>query len=232
MAGEKSPGEAESTARTPAQRTFGTRGIEPPAFGYGPPPTPDFGVEPPALADVAAPVDVYPAPPPTSARGPVVAVLAAIVGVLAIVLVLVVIGISSLPPLIDTSGESAPSDSDDSGQSGPSLVDPGSSGGAVEASLQATIDEYKTARDSGTLWATIPDTQFNRTALSAFLYLLTDLKLAASFGADTSDYLEQADELEQKLLNEEPLGSDISIKLSDRTFTYDGETGEGGYTAN
>lgn len=154
---------------------------------------------------------------------------------MAVVFGLVVVGIGSLVSLTGDRGDAAPSsETRDSGQSAPDdgAGDPAPSSGSVESSLQATIDEYKLARDNGSLWTTIPDSDFNRTAVSAFLYLLTDLKLAASFGADTSDYLDRADELEQKLLNQEPLGSDISITLSDRTFTYDGDTGEGGYTNN
>ena len=159
--------------------------------------------------------------------------VAAIVGVGVALLWLVALGIGSVLNLSDDPGEAAPSSNvDDSGQSDPGQADPAPATGAVETALQAKIDEYKIARDTGTLWATIPDTEYNRTALSAFLYLIIDLKVAASFGADTSDYLDQADALEQKLLNQEPLGSDITIKLSDRTFTYDGDTGEGGYTDN
>lgn len=102
--------------------------------------------------------------------------------------------------------------------------------GSVEGQLQAMIDDYRDSRADGSLWGRIPKTEFNETAVTAFLYLLTDLKLAASFGADTAEYLDRAAELERKLLAEEPLGTDISITLSDRTFTYDGTTGEGGFT--
>jgi hypothetical protein len=155
--------------------------------------------------------------------------------VLVVVFGLVLFGIGSILSLPRDPGEAAPSSEvDDSGQSDPNLNqdDPGPSAGSVESSLQTMIDEYKLARDNGALWKEIPPSDFNHTALTAFLYLLLDLRLAASFGADTSDYLNQADELEQKLLNQEPLGSDVTITLRDRTFTYDGDTGEGGYTAN
>jgi hypothetical protein len=155
--------------------------------------------------------------------------------VLALVIGLVVVGVGSLVRMASDPTEAAPSsETDDSGQ-GDSTgdgADPVPGNQSVESTLQAMIDEYKVARDNGSLWNQIDDTDYNHTALSAFLYLLTDLRLAASFGADTSDYLARANELERKLLNEEPLGTDISIKLSDRTFTYDGDTGEGGYTAN
>jgi len=209
-----------------------TRGIDPPTSGYAPPP-------PPVVTYAAEPEAVEPATPPQGTTRPwaVTAVVVSFAAVLVLLLGLVVVGVSSLLSLADDSGEAAPSSEiDDSGQSDPSQgqTDPGSNpgSGAVATSLQAMIDEYKTARDNGSLWNTLADTEYNRTALSAFLYLLTDLSLAASFGADTSDYQQQANELEQKLLNGEPLGSDVTIKLSDRTFTYDGDTGEGGYTAN
>jgi hypothetical protein len=162
---------------------------------------------------------------------PLVAIIPAIAVVLILVLGLVVIGIRSILSLAGDHGAAAPSSEiDDSGQDDPDqgLADSGS----VESSLQAMIDEYRSARDNGSLWNEIPPSDFNHTALTAFLYLLIDMKLAASFGADTSDYLARADELEQKLLNQEPLGSDVTIKLRDSTFTYDGDTGEGGYTAN
>lgn len=235
MTGTEDPSSDAGEVRTAPT----TRGIEPPTSGYGPPPTPDFGVDPQRWTDSASTVGVDsaepawgPAPPAASRSWGLTLLLAAIAAVLVVVLGLVVVGISIVPNLIGSPPETRSSDTDDAGQSDPGLIGGGSSAEAVEASLQATLNEYKAARDSGALWNTIPDTEFNRTALSAFFYLLTDLKLAASFGADTSDYLEQADELEQKLLNQEPLGSDVTIKLSDRTFTYDGETGEGGYTAN
>ena len=222
-----------------------TRGIDPPTSGNGPPPPPDFGVDPTRQADSARAVADYASGPTSGEHGiparrasrpwAIAAIIAAIVVVLGLLFGLVVVGIGSVLSLAREPGVAAPSsETDDSGQADPNqgTGDPAPDTGAVESSLQATIDKYKSARDNGSLWADIPDSEFNRTAVSAFLYLLTDLKIAASFGADTSDYLDRADELEQKLLNQEPLGSDISIKLSDRTFTYDGGTGEGGYTAN
>ena len=211
-----------------------TRGIEPPTAGSGPPPAPDFGVAaPPAVVEPAA---VYPDIPsqPASRPGALIAIIVAIVAVLVVVLALVVVGIGNIVTLAGTAGGAAPSsETDNSGQSqpNPDPFAPAPDSGAVETALQAKIDEYKSARDNGALWNRIPDSSYNRTAVSAFLYFLIDMKLAASFGG-TGNYLEQADELERKLLNQEPLGSDISIKLSDRTFTYDGDTGEGGYTAN
>lgn len=215
------------------------RGIEPPERPYGPPPTPDFGVVlKPEVESAPATVtsDHSDLPPQRSIRPwSVVAIAAAILGVLVLMILLVMAGVSSIVTLTGDRGEAGPSSEiDDSAQSDPAQGDDDAApaAGSVETALQAKIDGYKSARSSGVLWATIDDTEYNRTAVSAFLYLLTDLKLAASFGADTSGYLARADELEQKLLAGEPLGSDISIKLSDRTFTYDGDTGEGGYTDN
>ncbi|MFJ4999257.1 hypothetical protein ACIP5T_13955 [Microbacterium sp. NPDC088619] len=116
------------------------------------------------------------------------------------------------------------SDSDGSGDSDAS---------GIEATLQAKIDEYKRLRDSGALWESIPDNDFNRTAVSAFLYLLTDMKVATLWGADEAqaqEYEERMAMLEERLLAQQPLGDDIKISLEDKVFTYDGETGEGGYT--
>jgi hypothetical protein len=104
---------------------------------------------------------------------------------------------------------------------------------AIAERLDAKIDEYKRLRDSGALWQTIPDSEFNRTAVSAYLYLMTDMKVATIWGIDAEqaqEYDERMTMLEEKLLAQEPLGDDITITLDDRIFTYDGETGEGGYT--
>lgn len=105
--------------------------------------------------------------------------------------------------------------------------------GDIESRLDAKIEQYKTARDDGSLWQQIPATPQNDTAVTAFLFFLTDMKIAASFGVDgatAASYAEEARVLEERLLAEEPLGSDIEIAFSeDRIFRYDGETGEGGY---
>ena len=103
----------------------------------------------------------------------------------------------------------------------------------TEAMLEEKIAEYRAARDDGSLWEQIPDTQFNRTALTAFLFFLTDMKVAAMWGIDgetAAEYETEVAELERRLLAQEPLGSDIEIAFSeDRIFRYDGQTGEGGY---
>jgi hypothetical protein len=126
-------------------------------------------------------------------------------------------------PSDDPSTEESPSD------------DPGDAdASAIADVLQAKIDEYKRLRDSGALWQSIPDTEFNRTAVSAYLYLMTDMKVATIWGIDAEqaqEYEERMTMLEERLLAEQPLGDDIQITLEDEVFTYDGETGEGGYTA-
>ncbi|MBT2483697.1 MULTISPECIES: hypothetical protein [unclassified Microbacterium] len=103
----------------------------------------------------------------------------------------------------------------------------------IEAQLEAKINEYKRLRGSGALWESIPDNEYNRTAVSAFLYLLTDMKVATIWGVtdeQAQEYEERMLMLEERLLAEEPLGDDITITLEDEVFTYDGDTGEGGYT--
>ena len=215
------------------------RGIEPPSSGQGPPSPPDFGIiakptEQPVVDHAAGPISHHSdiAARRSSQPWAVVAIIVPIVAVLALVLGLAVVGVGNLLELTEDAGETAPSSGvDDSSQNDPG-DDQGPGPAGVESSLQAMIDQYTSDRDDGSLWSTIPDSDFNRTALTAFLYLLTDLRLAASFGADTSDYLSRADALEQKLLSQEPLGTDVTITLRDRTFTYDGDTGEGGFTAN
>jgi hypothetical protein len=185
---------------------------EPRISRSGPPAAPGFHTPRRAEPDERPPVVAPPSDPRRWAALGIIAALIVVVG-------LVVFGASKVLAVLG-SNEGAPWSQ--------SPIEPADS---VEETLQATIDRYSGARDNGALWKRIDDTPHNRTAVSAFLYLLTDMKLAASFGGDTTDYLDRADELEQKLLNEEPLGTDIEIILSDRVFTYDGETGEGGYTA-
>ncbi len=103
----------------------------------------------------------------------------------------------------------------------------------LETHLDDTIEKYKAARDDGSLWEQLPKTEFNETAVTAFLLLLADMKAATIWGVDESteaEYLSRAFTLEALLLAEEPLGDDIEITFSDdRVFRYDGETGEGGY---
>jgi hypothetical protein len=132
-----------------------------------------------------------------------------------------------LPPTAVAEDPDAPTDA-------PTDPAPEADTSGIAARLEAKIDEYKRLRDSGALWQSIPDTDFNRTAVSAFLYFLTDMKVATIWGVDeqqAQEYDERMAMLEERLLAQEPLGDDISITLEDKVFTYDGETGEGGYTA-
>lgn len=105
--------------------------------------------------------------------------------------------------------------------------------GDIGGELQAKIDQYKGLRDSGALWQQIPDGDFNRTAVQAFLYFLIDMKSATIIGIDKAtadEYRTDMADLEQRLLAQQPLGSDIELRLSDgRVFRYNGTTGEGGY---
>jgi len=160
----------------------------------------------------------------------VIGSVTAVLAVIALIVVTLTIATSSRPTTISAPDVAAPAI--------PSLpateTDPDSAAVAdIRAELDAKIGEYRAARDSGALWDRIPDSDFNRTAVSAFLYLLTDMKVATAWGIDAdtaAEYTREMADLEERLLAEEPLGSDITITLSDRTFTYDGSTGEGGYT--
>jgi len=188
----------------------------------------------------------YPTAPPNrpSSSGRTVGIV--IAAVAAFVLI-VVVGIGVAVSLfLSSSGEavSAPlpsvtaaptAPSDDSTDDEP----PSDGTGDADASgiadvLQSKIDEYKQLRDSGALWEKIPDSEFNRTAVAAFLYFLIDMKSATVWGVDEAqaqEYQERMTMLEERLLAQQPLGDDIKITLEDKVFTYDGETGEGGYTA-
>ncbi len=226
----------------------------PPVATLAPATTPDATFPVPLPA--AAPVPPYavtpataapPTPPSSSSRwGPVliVTLIAVLVlGVLGVATVLIVSGPTSAsneavpaPGVTDTSdpapGAETVPDADDAPDED-AVPDENTVSAEASAELTALIDRYRTERDSGELWQKIPDTDFNRTAVAAFLYFLTDMKVGASWGVDdatASGYLDDAAELEQKLLAQEPLGSDITITFSeDEVFRYDGETGEGGY---
>ena len=84
----------------------------------------------------------------------------------------------------------------------------------------------------GSLWQQIPDNEFNRTAVQAFLYIITDMRAGTIFGVDektAKEYEANAKQAEERLLAQEPLGVDIRIDNGKRVFVYDGDTGEGGY---
>lgn len=102
--------------------------------------------------------------------------------------------------------------------------------GPVGPRLEALIERYKQADADGTLWEQIPETEENRNAYVAFLFLLTDMKVAAQIGVDQEDerqYAKQAKFLEDRLLAQEPLGSSVKYTNAEgRVFTYDGDTGE------
>lgn len=175
-------------------------------------------------------------PPPASGSNRLGIVLAVIGGfvVLSVVGVAVVVGMllaareepaTAPPPSVITEDPAAPP-ADPAEPAEPDTS-------YIEAQLEAKINEYKRLRESGALWESIPDNEYNRTAVSAFLYLLTDMKVATIWGVtdeQAQEYEERMLMLEERLLAEEPLGDDITITLEDEVFTYDGDTGEGGYT--
>lgn len=115
-----------------------------------------------------------------------------------------------------------PSDSDVDAQAGEELAQ----------LLDDTKAKYLQLRDSGELWQQIPDTEFNRTALTAFLFFVADMKVATIWGitAEQADeYTQRVAMLEERLLAQQPLGDDIRMTTDSGVFTYDGETGEGGW---
>lgn len=221
------------------------RVVPPPPLDSGAPMAPALPplappLSPPPASAHAAP---YPSAPPASSNrlGVVLAIIGGVVA-LAIVGVAVAIGLflgavrsssSPLPPTAVTEEPAFPSDAPSDPAPDPDS-DPDADPTGIATRLEAKIDEYKRLRDSGALWQSIPDSEFNRTAVSAFLYFLTDMKVATIWGVDETqarEYDERMTMLEENLLAQEPLGDDITITLEDEVFTYDGETGEGGYTA-
>ncbi|PCE15122.1 hypothetical protein AUC47_15190 [Microbacterium sp. SZ1] len=206
---------------------------------YATPQQPPYGTAQPnggyPISSVAPPV----APSSARANG---LVLSLVGGLLALIVVGVAVIIGALvngaqTPVAEPTGVSAPTPLPSAAPSDPSDepgTDPDAEAGAEIADLlQAKADEYKRLRDSGALWQTIPDTEFNRTAVTAFLYFLTDMKVATIWGVDAktaAEYEQRMTMLEEKLLAQQPLGDDIQITLEEgRVFRYDGETGEGGY---
>ena len=207
-----------------------------PAAPSSPAPTHPAAYPAPPYPAPPYPAPPYPASPPSSNRLGIGLAVAGGVVVLAVVGVAVAIGSLlgvdrspsiPLPPTAVAEDPDAPTDA-------PADSAPEVDTSDIAARLEAKIDEYKRLRDSGALWQSIPDTDFSRTAVSAFLYFLTDMKVATIWGVDeqqAQEYDERMAMLEERLLAQEPLGDDISITLEDKVFTYDGETGEGGYTA-
>lgn len=108
--------------------------------------------------------------------------------------------------------------------------DPGLDGDApLSDRLEELQDGYRSMFADGTLWDLIEENQRNTGAYFAFMYLLTDVRGAMAFGASEEDqeYFSKFIRLmETRFLEEEPLGVDVTIDMSDgRTFSYDGETG-------
>lgn len=223
-----------AAAPRPSQHPPAQQGPYPPQYPAGQQPSAPYGAAYP-----------YPSAPPSrpSRSGRTLGIVIAAVAAFVLIIVIGVgVAVSLLvssrsepataPPATSITQEpEAPTDPPQSDPDPDDSADADASG--IADVLQAKIDEYKQLRDSGALWESIPDTEFNRTAVSAFLYLLTDMKVATIWGVDEAqaqEYEERMTMLEERLLAEQPLGDDIQITLEDEVFTYDGETGEGGYT--
>jgi len=190
----------------------------------------------------------YPAAPPSRpsrSRRTVAIVIAAVAAFVVLVVVGIAVAVGLLlnsapdpisapvPTVVPTAPGGSDGDSDEPPAEDPPSDDPGDADASGIADvLQSKIDEYKQLRDSEALWEKIPDNEFNRTAVSAFLYFLVDMKSATLWGVDEAqaqEYQERMTMLEERLLAQQPLGDDIKITLEDKVFTYDGTTGEGGY---
>ncbi|MBS1907804.1 MAG: hypothetical protein JST33_14840 [Actinobacteria bacterium] len=124
-----------------------------------------------------------------------------------------------------------------SGRTTPDSADPGSGSPSSAAQVKATLDGmiagYRQSAKDGSLWQQIPDSERNRTALQAFLYVLTDMRAAFVWGVDdgvAAGYLADAKEYERKLLAQQPLGTSVKITSNGKTFSYNGETGDGGWS--
>lgn len=201
---------------------------------------PSPGYAGPGYANPGYPHATPPPTPPTPRWIPVVVisgiVVLVIVAVALVGFLLTAGGNDARPVPPVATAEPLPTEPDAADPTPDAEQDPGdgTDSATADAYLEGMIEGYKRDRDTGALWDRIPDTEFNRTAVTAFLYLLTDMKVALIWGVDAetaAEYIAEADRLEELLLSEQPLGSNIQITLSeDRIFRYDGDTGEGGYT--
>lgn len=214
----------------------------PPSYPQVAPPQPDYPSaypQPGAVDPGAYPISSV-APPPARSSTRSTALILGIVGgvvALAVVGIAVAVGLFLATPApgpvavpSPTAAPVAPSGAPEE----PGTEPDAAAGAEIADVLQAKMDEYKRLRDSGGLWQSIPDTEYNRTAVTAFLYFLTDMKVATIWGVDAAtadEYRERMVMLEEKLLAQQPLGDDIEIVLEEgRVFRYDGDTGEGGYS--
>lgn len=216
--------------------------LAPPVSAPVPPAQPAAPLPPYATAGgYPAPGPAYAAPPAaksSNALGIVLVVVGGLV-IFAVVGVALLVGFlvrgpdEASPPAPVPSPSAFAEDPDRPSDDGDEPADPDADASGIADRLEAKIEEYKRLRDSGALWQTIPDNEYNRTAVTAFLYLMTDMKVATIWGIDeqqAQEYDERMAMLEERLLAQQPLGDDIKITLEDKVFTYDGETGEGGYT--
>lgn len=171
--------------------------------------------------------------------------MAAVLLTLAIVLV-VVAGVVAIAVMVGTGRDAPPpapvsaassTDPQPSGSPSESTDEPGLTADELGMELDGKISRYRAALDddSHALWEQLEYTDYNQTAVQAYVYFLIDMKSGLIWGAGPEDiarYEERIAHLEELLMDGEPLGDDVTITLEDRTFTYDGDTGEGGWTDN
>lgn len=124
-------------------------------------------------------------------------------------------------------GDAAPDGGDNAGQddAAPDGGDAAAPGGGTGdlTTTQELRDYYIAARDDGSIYDHLPDSEESREYTQAFLFLLTDLSTAESFSSGEAIYLDDARELEQRFLNVEDLGSSVTITNAEgETFEHDG----------
>ena len=140
-------------------------------------------------------------------------------------------------PVSSVPSSTEPTEPQTSGSPSESSDEPGLTADELGMELESKINRYQAALDdeSHELWDELDHTDFNQTAVQAVIYFLIDMKAALIWGGspeDIAEYQERMTHFEELLMAGEPLGEDVTIKLDDRTFTYDGQTGEGGWTKN
>ena len=107
----------------------------------------------------------------------------------------------------------------------------------AEETVAQMLEEQRAASADDSIWEVVPDTRDNQVAHVALLDILTDIRSAFRFSIEdgtpeAQDLLEKAQNAEQLFYDQETLGTDIKITTENGTFTYNGTTGESGFTTN
>lgn len=178
-----------------------------------------------------------PVPPQRGLPGWAIGLIVTLAALLILMLAAGIWGITALGRAISEAGPARPLATPEA----PLVPAPDHSGEDAELAAQAaedsqyiidTADRYRAARTDGTITALVPggDT-VDPDYITAFLYVLTDLRSAVRFTPATPDnagqlreYAEEVAELEQRFLHGEDLDVEVTITREDGSvFESDGK---------